>query len=261
MDALANTVNFMDKIIKLTDSNIANEHICCAISDKKCLSGYNAKKDWLKDNFKDGYVFKKLDVRGKVFIEYVPAEKAWLPIDASGYMLINCFWVSGKYKGNGHGKALYQECENDAKGMNGIVAVVGKNKQPFLSEKKFFKKQGFLLADTAQPYFELWYKPLKKDAPVPKFKPVAKNAECDIKDGLAIYYTNACPFTEYYVAELELIAAEKGFKITTVKIDNKEQAQNHFVPHTIYSVFQDGKFVTQHIISEKYFEKFIKKQS
>ena len=146
----------------------------------------------------------------------------------------------------------------ESTGMNGVVVVVGDKKKPFMSEKKFFIKQGFELADTAEPYFELWYKPFKKDAPMPKFKAIAKTATCDIKEGLAIYYTNACPFTDYYVAELAVIAQEKGCKITTIKLDTREKAQNHFVPHTIYSVFQDGKFVTQHIINEKYFAKFIR---
>ncbi|MCK4663016.1 MAG: GNAT family N-acetyltransferase [Bacteroidales bacterium] len=248
----------MEEIKKLNKENISEEHICCAISDKKCKEGYEAKKEWLKEEFKNGYVFKKLDIRGKVFIEYVPAEKAWLPVNAPNYMLINCFWVSGKYKGQGHSKALYQECERDAKNMNGIVVVAANKKQPFMSDKKFFQKQGFELCDTAKPYFELWHKKLKKDAPTPKFKNCAKNGECDNKKGLTVYYTNGCTFTEYYVAELEVVAVEKGYKIKTVKIENKKQAQNHFVPFTNYSVFKDGKFVTQHILNEKYFDKFIK---
>lgn len=246
------------EIIKLNEENIATEHICCAISDKKCLPGYNAKKDWIKTQFADGFVFKKLDVRGKVFIEYIPAENAWLPIEATGYMLINCFWVSGQYKGQGHGKALYKECVNDSKDKNGIVVVVAKKKQPFMSEKKFFQKQGFELCDTAEPYFELWYKKFKDDAPTPQFKQCAKHGICDNKSGLTVYYTNGCPFTEYYVADLEVVAKQKGYPIKVVKIQSKEQAQNHFVPFTNYSVFQDGQFVTQHILNEKYFDKFIK---
>lgn len=247
------------KIKKLMEENMASEHICCAFSDKKCIPGYNAKKEWLKEQFKDGYVFKKLDVRGKVFIEYVPVENGWLPIDAPNYMLINCFWVSGKYKGTGHGKALYQECVNDAKNMNGIVVVVGNKKQPFMSEKKFFQKQGFELCDNAKPYFELWYKAFKIDAPIPKFKPIAKTGECDDKQGLSVYYTDACPFTDFYVnIELARVTKEKGIKLKIQKLGTKEQAQNHFVPHTIYSVFYKGKFVTQHILNEKYFDKFIK---
>ncbi|MFD2564406.1 N-acetyltransferase [Aquimarina rubra] len=248
-------------IKQLTEENIAEEHICCAISDKKSTEGYNAKKEWLKKQFKEGHVFKKLDVRGKVFIEYVPAEKGWVPIDAPNYMLINCFWVSGKYKNHGHGKALYQECLQDAKGMNGIVVVVANKKQPFMSEKKFFKKQGFELCDTAAPYFELWYKPFKKNASIPKFKDIAKKGVCDVKDGLSVYYTNACPFTEYYThVELKRVAESKGIKLQITKLDTREKAQNHFVPHTIYNIFYNGKFVTQHILNEKYFDRFITPQ-
>ncbi len=142
--------------------------------------------------------------------------------------------------------------------MNGIVAVVGEKKQPFMSDKKFFKQQGFELCDTAEPCFELWYKPFKKNAPIPKFKEHAKNAECNVKKGLSVYYTNACPFTEYYVnTELKKVAKNKGIKIKIIKLETKEEAQNHFVPHSIYSVFYNGKFVTQHILNEKYFDKFI----
>jgi len=50
---------------------------------------------------------------------------------------------------------------------------------------------------------------------------------------------------------------EKFKKLTEENIENKEQAQKHFVPYTIYSVFKNGKFVTQHILNEKYFDKFI----
>ena len=69
---------FMKKFIQLTKSNIDKEHICCAISDKKCKDSYKAKKDWLKKEFDNGYVFKRLDERVKVFIEYGPAENAWV---------------------------------------------------------------------------------------------------------------------------------------------------------------------------------------
>ena len=126
-----------------------------------------------------------------------------------------------------------------------------------MSEKKFFVKQGFKLGDTAEPYFELWYKAFKKDAPIPRFKEVAKNASSPIQEGIAIYYTAACPFTDYYVKNLEKQARQKGYKVQSIHLKTRQQAQNHFVPHTIYSVFQDGKFVTQHIINEKHFHKYI----
>lgn len=245
-------------IITLTAENISKEHICCAISDKKLSSGYAAKKEWLTSQFKEGYIFKKLDVSGKVFIEYVPAEKAWAPVHAPNYMLINCFWVSGQFKGQGYGKALFQECVNDSKDKDGIVVITAAKKQPYMSDKKFFAKQGFLLADTALPYFELWYKPLRENAAIPKFKDCCKKGECDTSKGIAVYYTNACPFTEYYVnEETKNAALEKGYPITIHKITTREQAQNHFVPFTIHSVFLNGKFVTQQILNKRLFETFV----
>lgn len=48
--------------------------------------------------FDEGCTFLRLDEQAKIFIEYGPAEDAWLPIDAPNYMNIGCFWVSGKYK-------------------------------------------------------------------------------------------------------------------------------------------------------------------
>ena len=63
-------------IISVGSSNIDSEHICCAISDKKGECCVSSKKNWMKEQLKDGLVFKKLDARGKVFIEYIPAENA-----------------------------------------------------------------------------------------------------------------------------------------------------------------------------------------
>jgi hypothetical protein len=48
------------KILKLTDKNIQDEHICCAISDKKCRYGYEKKKEWLKKEFKNKYQSKSV---------------------------------------------------------------------------------------------------------------------------------------------------------------------------------------------------------
>jgi GNAT superfamily N-acetyltransferase len=247
------------EFLKLTHENIGDEHICCAFSDKKCAKGYQGKKEWLKNQFDEGFVFHKLNVRGKVFIEYAPAEKGWLPVDAPGYMLIHCFWVSGQYKDQGYGRQLLEHCLEASQGMNGVVVVTGKDKMPFMSDKKFFQKQGFRQADAAAPYFELWYKPIKEDAPIPRFKDIARNARCDIEQGLAVYYSPACPFNDYYVnVELKQVAEKRGIPLTIKPIDSREEAQNHFVPHTLYSVFYNGQFVTHHVLNEKYFLKYFR---
>jgi len=43
----------------------------------------------------NGYTFQKGDVRGKVFIEYVPIESSWLPLVGKNFMVINCFLSFG----------------------------------------------------------------------------------------------------------------------------------------------------------------------
>lgn len=76
--------------IKITKENIDLEHICCAMSGKQSL----AKKEWMKNRFEDGLVFYRSKERGKCFIEYIPAENAWIPIEAGGYIYINCLWIA-----------------------------------------------------------------------------------------------------------------------------------------------------------------------
>ena len=69
--------------IKLTLENLDKEHICCAISNNKDVQ-VASKKTWLKERIKDGLVFLKSVERGKCFIEYIPAENAWCPVEANG---------------------------------------------------------------------------------------------------------------------------------------------------------------------------------
>ena len=61
--------------LRITKENIDKEHICCAMSGKQSLT----KKEWLKKRFDEGLVFCRSQERGKCFIEYIPAENAWVP--------------------------------------------------------------------------------------------------------------------------------------------------------------------------------------
>ena len=75
------------ELIRVTSENIEKEHICCAIS-KESDPQVVSKKAWLRERFDEGLVFLKGNVRGKCFIEYLPAEYAWAPIEAEGDMYI-----------------------------------------------------------------------------------------------------------------------------------------------------------------------------
>jgi len=242
---------------QVTLENLDSEHICCAIADIKGETCVASKKAWLRERIKEGLVFKKLDVRGKVFIEYIPAEYAWCPIEADGYMYIDCLWVSGQYKGLGYANELLAQCIADSKekGKKGIVILSSKKKMPFLSDPKFLRHQGFIVTDTAEPYYELLYFPFEESDVVPKFKECAKFGKIDER-GFVLYYTNQCPHTDKYAPLLEDVIKEYGMKLKRIKIDSKEAAKNAPSPFTTYSLFYNGNFVTNEILSEKSFAKY-----
>ncbi len=244
-------------IIRVDKENIENQHICCSISDKKGECGVASKKSWLRERFEEGLVFKKADVRGKVFIEYMPAENAWCPIEAEGYMFINCLWVSGSYKGKGYGQKLLEECIKDAKdkGKRGIVVVSSNKKMPYLSDPKFLKHKGFKVCDSAKPYYELLCLSFDEGNVLPRFKACAKEGTIEDKTGVVLFYTHQCPFTEKYSALIEKVAQERGIKFKRIKYNSMEEAQNAKVPWTTYNLFINGEFITHEILTE---DKFIK---
>ena len=245
-----------NEIITIDERNIKDEHICCAISDKKCIEGYNAKKDLLTRQFANGFKFKKLNVRHKVFIEYGPAEHSLEPVNAPGYHLIHCFWVAGSYKGKGHARRLYEECETDSANKNGIAVVCGDKKRPFLADKKFFQHMGFERMDTAPPYFELWGKKFKSDSPPASFRESAKKTETTNNAGLTIYYSSRCPYTDYYVnRELVQIAKDYNLPIDIHYIDSQQKVNDLPIPFSIFSLFYKGKFVTHELLTKKRFDK------
>lgn len=249
------------ELISIDSSNIEKEHICCAISDKKGEPCVSSKKNWMKSQFEHGLTFKRIDARGKAFIEYIPAENAWCPIDAEGYLFLNCFWVSGQLKGHGYANALLQACVGDAEaqGRKGLVVISSVKKMPFLSEPKYLKYKGFRVCDTANPNYELLYLPFSDDASQPKFRDCCKSGKIEEK-GMVLYYTNQCPHTEKYVPLIANIAKERGQAVKIMKFETAEQAQSAPSPFTTYSFFYEGEFVTNEIFSESKFTKFLEKK-
>ncbi len=256
----------MEQFIQLTNDNIADEHICCAISDSKCIDGYELKKQWLRKEFENGYVFRRLDARAKVFIEYGPAEAGWVPIDAPNYLLINCFWVSGRYKSQGHGKTLLQYAIDDAKaqGKDGLVTVVGTKKFHFMSDGRWLIKQGFEIVETLPNGFTLLVKKLSSSVQNPSFKQSVLSEELPHKKGILVYYSNRCPFAEYHVTtSLKETAAKRNIPLTAIKLETTEQAQNCPSPATIFSLFYNGKFITTDlsVCMDSRFDKIIAAQT
>lgn len=241
--------------IQVTKDNIEKEHICCAISNNNDVQ-VASKKAWLNDRFDEGLVFLKSTERGKCFIEYIPAENAWNPIDADGYMYIDCLWVSGSFKGHGYSSDLLSACIRDSKekGKRGLCVLSSQKKKPFLADPKYLAYKGFRVCDKADNGIELWYLPFEDGAQAPKFKECAKHPHID-ETGYVLYYTSQCPFNAKYVPILEQVAQERGIPFKAIHIESKADAQNAPTPVTTYALFFDGGYVTNEQMNEKRFLK------
>ena len=226
----------MNQYINLTLENIEKEHICCAIGDKKHQAGVTQKKEWIKNKIKDGHVFRKLDARGKVFVEYESIETAWVPISGSNYEYIYCLWVAGSFKGKGIANELLEYVINDSKekAKSGVCTLVSKKKKPFLGEKKFFEHYGFKVVDTIGEY-ELMALQFDNHE-IPRFNEQARTMKIEQQD-----------FTVYNLI------------INFIKIDTLEKAKNVPCIFNNWANFYKGEFISNTILNAKSFEKLMTK--
>ena len=245
--------------IQVTKYNIEKEHICCAISNNKDVQ-VSSKKDWMTKCFDDGLVFLKSVERGKCFIEYIPAENAWVPIIAENYMYIDCLWVSGSFKGHGYSNDLLNRCIEDskAKGKSGLCILSSAKKKPFLSDPKHLIYQGFRVADLSDVGINLMYLPFDEKAVVPRFTEKAKHPHIE-EQGYVLYYTSQCPFNAKYVPIVEAVAKEKGVQFKAIHLQSKQEAQNAPTPITTYALFYNGKYLTNEQMNDKRFLKLLEK--
>jgi len=247
----------MNEYINLTEENIEREHICCAIGDPKHQVGVDRKKAWIRSKLKDGHVFRKLNARGKIFIEYEPVETAWVPVLGHNYEYIYCLWVAGSFKEKGIARELLEYAINDAreKKMSGLCTLVTKKKKPFIGEKKFFEHFGFKVVDNINDY-ELMALSFD-DNETPAFSDSARKMEIECRD-FTVYYSNECPYVEYEVLELSEHAKEKGMTLNFIKIDSLEKAKNAPCVFNNWANFNKGKFISNTILNANALEKLLK---
>lgn len=245
-----------NEYINVNPCNIAEEHLCCAIADKKHQRGVSDKKTWLADRMKEGHVFRKLNAKGKVFIEYAPLEKAWVPVLGDNYLYIYCLWVSGSFKGKGYAKELLDYCLADAKNQkkSGVCVLSSKKKKPFLSDKKFMQKFAFEVVDTIDNEYELMA--VSFDGTKPHFSPNAK-AQGIHDDTLTIYYGLQCPYIPNCIEQIEAYCGENHIPLHLIKIDTLEKAKDLPCVFNNWAVFYKGKFETLHLLNEGYLKKML----
>lgn len=244
--------------ITLTPDNLATEHLCCIIRTKKLHPGVEAKRAWLEARLREGHIFRKLDLKGCVFIEYAPLETAWVPVQGENYLYIYCLWVEGAPKGHGYGQQLMEDCIADAKqqGKSGICMLGAKKQKAWLSDQSFARKFGFETVDTAGEYELL---ALSLDGTTPCFAPSARKMAIE-NDDLTVYYDDQCPYIRQRVQRLREYCAEKGILLRLIHVETLEQAKSLPCVFNNWAVFCSGKFITVNQLDGPALEKYIPKQ-
>lgn len=246
------------EFINITAENIADEHLCCIIRSKKKHPGVEAKREWLSKRLKEGHVFRKLNEKATVFIEYAPIEKAWVPILGSNYYYIYCLWVLGDYKGKGYGTSLLKYCMEDAvkHGKSGICMLGSIKQKSWLSDQQFAKKFGFEVVDSTDYGYELLA--LSFDGKKPSFAPAVKHPKVEGNE-LILYYTLQCPYIDRSVKMIKDYCETNDVPVTFHRIDTLEKAKTIPCVFNNWAVFYKGKFETVNLLDEASLKRILKK--
>ena len=246
-----------DEFVNLTAENLADEHLCCIIRSKKSHPGIDGKKQWLAERLKEGHVFRKLNAKATVFIEYAPLETAWVPVTGDNYFYIYCLWVQGEYKGKGYGRALMEYCLADAreKGKSGVCMLGAEKQKAWLSDQAFAKQFGFQTVDTAGDY-ELLALPF--DGTAPRFTQRAKGQEIENRE-LTIYYDMQCPYVCQSIELVRRYCGDNGVPVSLIRVDTLQKAKELPCVFNNWGVFYKGRFETVNLLDAAALKHILKK--
>ena len=251
--------NIDTDFINLTTENLATEHLCCIIRSKKIHPGVEAKRQWLADRLKEGHVFRKLNAKATVFIEYAPLETAWVPITGDNYYYVYCLWALGSYKGKGYGKALMEYCLADAKahGKSGICMLGSKKQKAWLTDQSFAKNFGFEVVDATDNGYELLA--LSFDGTTPMFTQSAKTLQIESQE-LTIYYDMQCPYVCQNIEIIKQYCETNDVPVSFIQVDTLQKAKELPCVFNNWGVFYKGKFETVNLVLDvEYLKRILKK--
>jgi hypothetical protein len=246
------------EIINITPENVVQETFFCIKNTKD--PGFQAKYNWFKKRSKEGLKIKILKNEGKpfAFIEYVPVEYAWRPVDGENYMFIHCMYTnSNKEKGKGYASKLIETCEAEAKEkrMNGVAVMTSKGS--WITDRRIFEKQGYEEIEK-QDRFELLVKQFNSNAPRPKL--INWQANISKLKGWQLLYSDQCPWHQKAVVVIKEITKENGIDIKIQKIETAAQAKKMPSGFGVFNLVHEGKLLADHYISGTRFKNILKKE-
>lgn len=240
------------RIIDVTAGNVEEKGFFCLMSRRKS-AGYQRKLNWLHARFEEGLRIKMLDLSegGRGFIEYIPGEYAWRPVEAEGFLFIHCLWVVGKSKGKGYAMLLLEECIADAErqGAKGVAMVTSEGN--WLVGKKPLLRHGFEAVDRTPPDYELLVKNFGP-APMPSFPTDWDRRAASFGKGLTVVRTDQCPYLDDAVNTALDAARDRGLQAKVVELTGSREVRERAPsPYGVFTILLDGTVLSHYYQPEK----------
>jgi ribosomal protein S18 acetylase RimI-like enzyme len=251
------------KIIDTDAGNIGNFGMCGYKNPKH--TGYQRKIEWVKERFGEGMKYKiLLDADGNAVgaIEYIPAEYAWRPVDADGYLFIHCLYIMKKpARDKGYGVKLVNACIEDARARGKYGVAVIARKGSWMAGFSLFEKMGFKAYESARPDFKLMALKFDMESCSPRFSGLWVKELKQHEDGLTIFTSDQCPYLVKSVIEIiEVAESELGITPNIIHIENSEQAKKVPCAFGCFCMIYKGKVVAENPISKTRFKNIMKKE-
>jgi L-amino acid N-acyltransferase YncA len=222
--------------------------------------GYRPKVDWLEGRFAEGLRFLLFrDPHGKplAFLEYVPGEYAWRPVDAAGWLFVHCLWVYPKGQAvGGLGSRLIQACIEEARqaGARGVAAMVSEG--PWIAGGNVFLRNGFE-SIAERDRFHLVIHRLGT-GPEPCFRDI--DPKWSKNRGLHIVYAAQCPYLPKSVSDVSALAREHDLEPKITLLHSASEAQNAPSYYGVFNLLWNGRLLSDHYVSKGRFKNLLKKE-
>ena len=247
------------KLVDITPENVMEHCLFCIKNVKN--PEFALKKNWFLQSYKEELRIKILyndDKKQIGYIEYIPAEFAWRPVEAPGFMFIQCMFIYAKKdKNKGYGSFMVKACEEDAKkqNMKGVCTMTSNG--TFIANKQLFINNGYSQVDKLERY-ELMVKKFDNKFDNPRLIDWTKNREK--YQGWNLIYADQCPWNNKSVEAIKVVAQEAGVDLKVKKITSWQEAKSAPSGFGVFSLLHNGKLLEDHYLSASRFKNILNKE-
>lgn len=242
---------------KVGPENLADCGIGCIANPKHV--GHGPKVDWLRRRFEEGlrfFLFRDGRGRPLAFLEYVPGEYAWRPVDAKGWLFVHCLWVypSGQSVG-GLGGRLIQACLSEAGDTGALGVAASVSEGPWMAGRRVFLKNGFDVVGE-EGRFQLVARRVRKGGEVPRFRKIEEDHAR--YEGLHVVYAPQCPMLPKSVEGLREVAEAEGWDLKVTELRTAEEARSAPSHYGVFSLLWNGRLLSDHYVSKARFRNILR---